>query len=416
MKYLLVLAILLTSLCVGLPIDLPEMPGLPFDVDSTIERPGVFVIDQGSPDLYMSVETIPQEVKSERELTLILELRNKNEFELTNIDVEVYDPCIFSNDITTYSPDGDSLHPNQTALESWDGWIAGETTLEKNCEIKINTGYNGVYSLYQDIAVLSDSEYRIRELEGTIYNVPIKSYSSSNPFYITLTFPEKQPFRSDTSSYTMHLDYYKTGIGFLDINSGDITINIPDNIISSSIDCGDDYTNGAASNQIVLDKDLKFINNKALRTTCNFRTAVASGPLDIKSLSIIANYRYTIDSSVSVKVRPGTSEDMPKPSTGTSSSTETGTLCADVFSLSTGVCVAEGACGGTCYYQAADCQEEGMCCCNTPQPEPEPEPEPQPEPQTCSEQGGNCGSPSICNAEGGSCVTSTDCSLCCCIM
>ena len=213
-----VLLVLFTSLCVDLPFDMPDIP-LP-NVQQNV------LLGEDT-NLQISIETVPSEVVPGRNLTLIFQAVNRNTFDIDGIVIEAYDDCIF--DSSSGNIETIDLRSNQSKTWTWE-WVTGPTSLEKNCEIKINTGYNGVYSLYQDIAVLSDSEYRIRELEGTIYNVPIKSYSSSNPFYITLTFPEKQPFRSDTSSYTMHLDYYKTGIGFLDINSGDITINIPDNI------------------------------------------------------------------------------------------------------------------------------------------------------------------------------------------
>jgi hypothetical protein len=305
MKYLLVLAILLTSLCVGLPLDLPEIPGLPFDTDSTTEQPGFFEIDQGSPDLYLRVQTIPLEVKSDRNLTMILEMRNKNDFDLTDVTVEIYDLCIFDEGTYSYSPEEGTLSPNETKLWRWE-LTAGETQLEKNCEIKIKASYNSVYHLSQDLVVLSEGEYRIRELEGTLDDVPIQRISSSNPFYISLTFPEEQPFREDTSSYSMYLDYYKTGIGFIEVNDGNITIEKPDNLRYMSCE---DYDG------LVLNKNLRFIKNKALRTTCELETKFADGPMDIKAMEITANYKYTIDSSVSVKVRPSTAEDMPKPST-----------------------------------------------------------------------------------------------------
>jgi hypothetical protein len=299
MKYLLILSIFLIisiSMCVDLPFDLPV--DLPFGDATTSEKPGEFIIDQGSPDLYLRVQTIPLVVKTGRMLTLVSEIRNKNNFKLTNIDVEAYDRCIFSGDSYSHSPDGNSLSPNETDLWRWE-WTAGETDLEKTCEIKIMAQYDGLYSLSQDIVVLSDGEYRIKEVEGTLNSVPIQQHSSNNPFSITLTFPESQPLRSNTPEYTMYIDYYTTGVGFVEVNDGNITIEVPGNI--DSMEC-EDYI--SVPGGLELNKDLRFINNKAVRTVCNFKTDIADGPLDIKSLYITVNYRYTLDNSVSVKVTP----------------------------------------------------------------------------------------------------------------
>jgi len=296
MKYLLILAIVFISLCVGLPIELPQLGQTPIT-----QEPGVSIIDQGSPDIYLSIQTIPLEVRQGRTLTLIFEIRNKNTFDLEDVEVMAYDTCIFdyddSSERTASYRDIDTLSPNETETWTWE-WITGSTELEKDCEIKFKTEYIGNFSLFQDIAILSESEYKIRQLEGTLQNVPIRSYSSKTPLKITLTFPENQPFLEDITGYSMYIDYYNIGIGFITVNKEDIEIDIPGNIENQELDCGDYYTSEG-----VLNKDLRFIKNKALRTTCDFKTIKVGQPIDIKSLSLTANYKYVLDNSISVRVK-----------------------------------------------------------------------------------------------------------------
>ncbi len=283
MKYLLILAIVFVSLCVGLPIELTQFWQIP-----VTPQPGVSVID--GTDVYLSIQTIPLEVKSGRTLTLIFEIMNKNNFDLTGLEVRAYDPCIFEGKTVE---DIGTLSPNQTKTWTWE-WNTGSTELEKDCEIKFKIEYGGEFSLFQDVVVLSRVEYRIRQLEGTLQNIPIQTYSSKTPLDITLTFPETQPFLEDTSGYSMHIDYYNIGNGFITVNKGAIDIGISGNI--KDLNCGNYFTPA--------DENLIFIKNKALRTTCNFNTRPTSGPIDIASLSIAADYTYVLDDSISVRVKP----------------------------------------------------------------------------------------------------------------
>jgi len=62
-----------------------------------------------------------------------------------------------------------------------------------------------------------------------------------------------------------------------------------------------------------LKDSLKFINRKVSPSTCTF-IAKASQLIDIKPLTINASYKYTIDSSIPVRVK-GTSTSSPKPYT-----------------------------------------------------------------------------------------------------
>jgi hypothetical protein len=96
----------------------------------------------------------------------------------------------------------------------------------------------------------------------------------------------------------MQINYAYTGSGF--INVTDITINVPENLQASSSSCKD-YTYNSGT--LTLHKLLKFINKKASPSICTFTTK-ASEPIDIKSLVLTADYKYTIDSSITIRVKP----------------------------------------------------------------------------------------------------------------
>ena len=150
----------------------------------------------------------------------------------------------------------------------------------------------------------------------------------------------------------MYLDYYNTGNGFITVNETyPIKINISDNI--ESLDCDEDYTSEGD-----LSKSLTFIKNKALRTICNFKTKSASSPIDIRSLSITADYRYILDNSISVIVKPGTITSRPTPPPETCAgdcypdSPSCGEYCSSL----------DPPMSSNCLPDYGECTE-GSCCC-----------------------------------------------------
>ena len=158
MRYLLILAIVLVSLCTGLP-EIPFInPG-----NTSVQKAGVLVIDQESPDIFVSVNAIPTEVKAGRDINVFFDLRNKNLYDLKNVNLTVYDPCIFTGDMGKYI---DYIRANRTVSFSLK-WTADQTDLDKDCNVKFRVSYDAESSLFQDIAVLSKSEYEQREVAGT---------------------------------------------------------------------------------------------------------------------------------------------------------------------------------------------------------------------------------------------------------
>jgi len=175
--------------------------------------------------------------------------------------------------------------------------------MDKNCRIKFSLNYTANYSYFQDIAVLSDSEYYQRELAGTLKDIPIQSSSSISPLGISIEFSEDQPLLGK-DNYYMYINYFNTGNGFITVNEGDITLKTPTNINIVQADgkyCGGDYKQIDA-NTYQLNKSLIFLKGKANPSTCNFTTSDVS-TIDIKSLSLITNYKYLLDNSILVRVK-----------------------------------------------------------------------------------------------------------------
>jgi hypothetical protein len=313
MRYLLILAVVLVSLCTGLP----EIPFINSG-NTSIQQAGLLIIDAESPDAFVRVDYQP-EVITGRPENILFDIENKNNFNLENVDLTIYDPCVFTGDTTKNIGE---IKANRSATFSLK-LTAGNTDLDKDCNVKFKLSYNTSYSLFQDIAVLSQSEYEQREAAGTLNDIPIQSSSPSSPFKISLTLLGEQPFING-EKYYMSINYANIGSGFIEVKKYDIGIATPTNI--KDFTCSDDYistssasasassggfSGGASGRPIgvvgqlpnfILNKDLIFISNRAPTSTCTF-TASTSQPMDIKSLTITASYKYVLYNSILIKVK-----------------------------------------------------------------------------------------------------------------
>jgi hypothetical protein len=359
MRYLLILAVILVSLCAGLP-EIPFInPG-----NTSVQQAGLLIIDAESPDAFVRVDFQP-EIKTGRSENILFDIENKNNFNLENVDLTIYDPCVFTGDTTKNIGE---IKANRSATFSLK-LTAGNTDLDKDCDVKFKLSYNTEYSLFQDIAVLSQSEYEQREAAGTLNNIPIQSSSPSSPFKISLSFSGKQPFITD-ENYRINLDYYNIGNGVLEVKN--ITIINPENLKdfscndykSTTINCmpirecvpiptdsevieqcelgamtctwfieETDCKNqagcywdgtvcrgtatqcssindrqtcnkqiGCEWSNFYLTRSLNFIGNRATGSSCSFTTTTIQ-PLDIKSLTITASYKYVLYNSILIKVK-----------------------------------------------------------------------------------------------------------------
>ena len=283
MRYLLLLAIVFVSLCTQLPIEIPFLT-------PSVQQSSFALEVTSDPDIYLKVETLPKEVKEGKNISMIFEVRNEANSDLENINVYAYDQCVFSGD---NKKSISMLKPDRTERWTWK-WKAGNIELPTDCNIKFRTDYENDFSLSQDVAVLTESEYYIKEQEGILEDIPISSSSSSSPLSISVGFLENQPF-VDGDEVTMSIGYSYIGEGIMNIS--DITISIPSNL--EFVSCSD-YNKVDTS--LKLTRKLNFINNKASSSNCKFTTK-ASQPMGIKSLSLTARYKYVLDNSISVRVK-----------------------------------------------------------------------------------------------------------------
>jgi len=287
MRYLLFLALILIvsmSMCAGLP----EIPF--FNTGGDIQKAGVIVMDAESPDVFIRAEAIPPtEVRAGRNVNVYFELRNKNTYSLKNVKLTVYDPCIFSGDIEKLITE---IKANKTYTFSLK-WTAGSTDIDKDCKIKFRIEYDAEYSLSQNIAVLSQTEYEQREVSGTLHDIPIQSSFPDSPLKILLSFSETQPFINN-EKYYLQLDYRNAGSGVIDVGKGAITIKPPVNV--------KDFTCSDYDSSLTNTEALNFITNRASTSSCSF-TASTSQIMDIMSLSITARYKYMLDNSILIKVK-----------------------------------------------------------------------------------------------------------------
>jgi len=302
MRYFLLIAIVAVSLCV-------EIPFLPFSqVASNVLTPGTLEIS--NEEIYVTAKALPTEVSGGNNVTLVFQVTNKAGYDLEGVGLDLYDPCVFNNgDWYVWRPGGGTLKSNRTVSNSTT-LKADPVTLDRDCELKFRVGYKGKFSLFQDIAVLTTSEYNTRLMQGTLNSLPISSSFSSSPLKISLTFTEEQPFLDGTST-DVQINYVYTGSGFINVTRGGVEIKVPENLINPS--CKDyDYNSGTQT--LSLNKELKFVSKRSTPSICTF-TAKASQPLDIKSLILTANYNYKIDGSIPITVR-GTSTSQPSKTSG----------------------------------------------------------------------------------------------------
>lgn len=290
-----ILLIILTSLCTYFPLELPQLP-------SDQVQPGANIIQTETPDIFLRIELTSLEIIAGRNLQILFEIRNKQMYDLNDVILEAYDHPCFKDIDDTFSENIDTLKGNRTILTTWRWKSDTDLFMDKNCPIKFSLNYTANYSYFQDIAVLSESEYYQREASGTLKDIPIQSSSTVSPLGISIEFSEEQPLL-ENQNYYMYINYYNRGDGFITVNKDDITLKTPTNINIIQEDgkyCGGDY-NQKDANTFQLNKNLIFLRDKATPSTCKFTTSDVS-TIDIKSLSLTANYKYLLDNSISVRV------------------------------------------------------------------------------------------------------------------
>jgi len=289
-----VFLIILTSLCIDIPTNFP------INIGPTVNQTNnPLSVSSDSQDISFKVDVSVSDVRAGRPVQLFFETRNKQGYELRNVNVSVYDnPCLVNGEFFNNTP---TLKANQTKMWTLSFKTDSAIEFQKNCPIKFKFSYETVYSLFQDLAILSEGEYIQRDSSGTLGNIPISSTSSNSPLNVGITFSDKQPLIVNTimsNPYFMYINYYNNGQGIF--KSIDVSITPSANM--NNLRC---YLYKSEGNKLRINSpsSIIFIKGKATPTTCNFTTSnVAS--MDIKSLSLTANYKYVLDNSITIVVKP----------------------------------------------------------------------------------------------------------------
>jgi hypothetical protein len=303
-----------------------------------------------NPDLSISANVNPTEIKGGRPVKISFEIQNKQPYvSLEDVNINVYDQCIFTGDDEKIYTE---LDPNQTKGWNWD-WNSNEVEFERDCTIGFRTEWGSTYIMSQDTVVLSEAEYYNREQAGTLDNIQLFSSKTDNPLIIDISFLDPQPYL-DEDDITMFINYRHDGDGFLDkLETGEVSFDLPDNFkqkcygnrdfwedhpdvfefpegwtfddvdencnaISTSETCKkqsdcywyeprcgteDNPTYIYEDGKMILDKDLKFVNDRAPQTTCTFEVT-GKDPINMGTLTLTANYKYQLDNSLLVKITP----------------------------------------------------------------------------------------------------------------
>jgi len=265
-------------------------------------------LTQSTQDLILQTEFYPEEVKTGKEMNLGFLIEAKKP--LQNVNLNIYDTCLFSvkespqkmtgnprgGNIITADKDNttiDLIQANTTKVLKFK-LTAGQTEFERDCNIAFKISYEANASVTQDFVVLSDAEYMERQRAGTLSAFDISYFKTDSPLDMALSFSEPQPFQNATEIY-MNIDYTNIGSGFLDkLEKNSVEIVLPNNIEKS--ECND-FTQGK------LNKEKKFINNKAPSSTCKLITKT-SRAVDAKRITVNAKYKYNLDNYITVKIKP----------------------------------------------------------------------------------------------------------------
>jgi len=180
-----------------------------------------------NPDMYLKVETSNDDVKAGRTMQVKTIIENKGDTTLNDVTITAYDLCLFRGDDKEASTD--ELKANRSKEWIWK-WVAADTQFETECDIKFLTEYNTTTHNERSVVVLEESEYYARELKQNLDDIPRTSYSSDNSLDISIGFSEEQPFLEGEEVY-VYINYNDVGNGILkQIEKGDITIKMSDNL------------------------------------------------------------------------------------------------------------------------------------------------------------------------------------------
>ncbi len=242
-------------------------------------------------DLVLKAEAVPLEARSGKRLDLYFELDALKD--LKDVSFSITDTCLFSGDYAGVFEKQD-MKENKTRDFKLT-LTAGNVNFDTDCQIRFRASYSASLIAAQDIIVLTDAEFLTEQRNGKINERIARFVTTDNPLQITFSFSNPQPFEDKADEF-MYINYAADS-GLEKLQKGSVQFTAPNNV---KIAC-DDYT--AEGNKFTLNRDLVFIGGRAKKSTCKLATN-AREPADSKTLQITANYLYTIDNSINVKIKP----------------------------------------------------------------------------------------------------------------
>lgn len=247
-----------------------------------------------NPDISVKVSAFPSEVKGGRNISVTWNIINNQLTALKNVDVDVYDQCLFSGNNSMHF---DNISANRNLLWNWH-WSSQPTQFERDCEIKFKVSWDTSSMLSQDLTVLSDSEYFAREQADTLDELATMPIASNSPVTLSLVLSEPLPWTNSSIVY-IYTDMADTGGGLMSkLLKDSVNITVPANLDPTTAFC-DEYR--LEGNVMVLNRDIEFINKEAPSLTCTFNT-LTDRPIKTGTLSISANYKYELYDSFTIKV------------------------------------------------------------------------------------------------------------------
>ena len=172
----------------------------------------------------------------------------------------------------------------------------GDPGLAEETDIKFRMFYTSNASISTSSIVLSETEYFERKAQGTLGNIPVTTWTSTNPLRLSVTWSDEQPLL-DEQEVQMYVDYQNLGKGFIDkLEVGSTYFVLPGNLEFQTCD---DYK--LEGNNIVLKRELDFLQKRAKISTCTFK-AKGTGIIDSRSMVGAASYTYEVDTKVTVPI------------------------------------------------------------------------------------------------------------------
>jgi len=248
----------------------------------------------GGPEDTVITAKVPEFARKDRDFNWQLVVEPS--VDIRDVKIEVYDTGLFEPWEGSKGPFfKDLIKANNTETFSLK-YHMGDPGLAEETKIKLRMFYSSNSSISTTVAVLSEVEYFERKSAGTLGEIPITTWASTNPLKISVSWSDQQPLL-DSQEVQMYIDYQNTGKGFIEkLGPGDVYFVIPGNLEFRACD---DY--GLEGNRIVLKREIDFVQKRAKRSTCTFK-AKASEAIDSRSIVGIAIYRYEIDEEVRVPI------------------------------------------------------------------------------------------------------------------